>query len=488
MSNARHTLRNAGLLMGQRGLHVAGAALFAVLVPRLMGPEAFGRYALLTSVSLWFALLSGLGAVSLMTRTLPQFMAANDARGPAKLATNLLVLRAGTGLLAGAAYYLVVALLFGDLDAVAAAFVAAAVCCRSVANLCFALFLGLNQAARWGMGDLLRRWLTLLGVLVGFRADGLRGACLGFLLANVVVLAVGLTLARGYLRWSELDLTRRYLLPFLRVSTSFAAGSLLLSLVQRTGETMVRLSTGDFVQVGYYGAAFGIYITIGHALWQLAIALAPFLISEVHAGRPEVVVRWLERLLTWMVVVACTTLLAVVFVGGRLVPLVLGQAYEPVTATLIPLIVSLFTVSVASLGRLRALTLDRPGAIAAAAGLELAVFWGMGPLLASRMGSVGGAIAVLAASAVNAGFITWRLRRDLASSPVPAARAALLALVFLPLAWIGEDGTAVALLLASLAGYAVLLVWTGVVSRGDLATLRATIVRAPVTVTPAGEG
>ena len=81
----------------QRGLHLAAATLFALVVPRLMGPEVFGRYSLLTSVSMWFAMLSGLGAVSLMTRVVPQFTAAGDIAGLRTLVTSLLVLRAGTG-------------------------------------------------------------------------------------------------------------------------------------------------------------------------------------------------------------------------------------------------------------------------------------------------------------------------------------------------------------------------------------------------------
>ena len=36
------------------GFPVVGAAVFPVLVPRLMGPAVYGRDALLTSVSMWF--------------------------------------------------------------------------------------------------------------------------------------------------------------------------------------------------------------------------------------------------------------------------------------------------------------------------------------------------------------------------------------------------------------------------------------------------
>ena len=179
VGDAGHTMRNAGLLMAQRGFHVLGVTLFAVLVPRLMGPALFGRYALLISVSLWFALLNAPGAVSMLTRSIPRFVAANDGDGLRRLATSLVVLRALTGSFAAVGYFLVSTLVLGEPDRVAAAFVAAGVLCCTVGTLSFALFLGLNQAARWGLGDLLHRWLALAFVPIGFAAAGLRGACLG---------------------------------------------------------------------------------------------------------------------------------------------------------------------------------------------------------------------------------------------------------------------------------------------------------------------
>jgi hypothetical protein len=43
----RATVRNAGFLVLQRGFHVLVGLLFAILIPRVMGPAAFGRFALL---------------------------------------------------------------------------------------------------------------------------------------------------------------------------------------------------------------------------------------------------------------------------------------------------------------------------------------------------------------------------------------------------------------------------------------------------------
>ena len=165
------------------------------------------------------------------------------------------------------------------------------------------------------MGDLMRRVLTLAGVLIGFPLAGLRGACAGFAVANVIVLAIGLSGAWRYLLWSALDLRRSYLAPYLRTGTSFAAGNLLLALAQRSGETVVRLATANYMQVGYYGAAYSIYLTGAHALWQGALVLRAAAGGPAHDGASVQVTSWLERLLKWMFVVASLASLATLLVG-----------------------------------------------------------------------------------------------------------------------------------------------------------------------------
>lgn len=478
MNEARRTVRNAGMLLAQRGLHLVAATLFALLVPRLMGPELFGRYSLLTSVSMWFALLSGLGAVSLMARTVPQFAVARDMLGLRKLVTNLLVLRASTGIFTATTYFLVIAFALGERDWRAAAFVAGGVFCSTVGNLCFSLFLGLNQAARWGMGDLLRRVLTLVGVLLGFPIAGLRGACVGFFAANVVVLIVGLAGAWRYLLWSSLDLRRSYLAPFLRTGTSFAAGNLLLALTQRSGETVVRLGTADFVQVGFYGAACSIYLTGAHALWQGAVAFAPLLMTLLHEGDAAAVASWLERILKWMTIVASMAGIATLLLGEDLVSLVLGHAYQPVIASLRPLSLALFAVAVSSVGRLSALVVDRPGLSATAAGVELVTFWGLGSVLASRSGAEGMAIAALIGTTLYGAIITWRMWGLLPYSPRSALSAAALALILVPVVALrGNWWTNTLLFALSVTAYAGLLLWRRVVTSGEIAALGRTVWR-----------
>ena len=473
MTEARQTARNAGWVVGQRVLHVLAAAVFALVVPRMMGPATYGRYALLTSVSMWVALLSGLGAVSLLTRTVPQLIAVGDTPELKKLTTNLLALRGATGVISAVTYLAIVVIALGEQDVVAAVFVAGGVLARTIGNLCFSLFLGLNQAARWGLGDLLRRWLTLAITLAVFPYAGLRGACLAYLIANVIVTAYGVVKTTAFLDWSRLDLTARYLSPYLRIGTYFAAGNLLLALVHRSGETLVRLTTDDFVQVGFYGAAYSIYLTGANALWQFGLAFAPHLVALLHRGDRNRVVVLVERLLKWMTIGAALCTLAVIFVGENLVPFVLGAAYGPVTRNLVPLTAALFVLCIGSVGRLVSLTVDRPGIAATAAALEISTFWLAGAAATAAMGSFGASLAALLGSTVYAAAISWQMQRELPYSLRAATSTGMLAVVFMPLAWLKGDWTTnVALLAVAIVGYLVCLFGTRIVTLGEIAKVK----------------
>lgn len=454
MTESHETARNAGWVIAQRIMHVVGATAFALVVPRMMGPTVYGRYALLISVSTWFAVVSGLGAVSLMTRTVPHLLAAGDTGGVKKLVTNLLALRVGTGLLSALTYFAIITVALREPDRVAAWYVAAGVLARTIGNLSFSLFLGLNQAARWGLGELLRRWLTLAVTVIVFPLAGLRGACLAFLLANVLVTAYGLVKTSPYLDWSSLDVTRRYLSPYLRTGTYFALGNLFLALVHRSGETLVRLATGDYAQVGFFGAAYSIYLTGANALWQFGLAFAPHLVAVLHRGDRDRVVNVVEQLLKWMTIGAALCTLAVLFVGSNLVPLVLGPAYGPVTRNLIPLTIALFVLSIGSVGRLISLTVDRPGTAAVAAALEIGSFWIIGVFTTIAMGSFGASLAALAGSILYAAVISWRMRQELPYSLATAAGTGAIAVVFVPLAMLkGEWTTNTLLFIVAIAGY-----------------------------------
>ncbi|HXE80320.1 MAG TPA: hypothetical protein VNK41_06195 [Vicinamibacterales bacterium] len=470
---AQRTIRNAGFVAASRVLHVAGATLFAILVPRLMGPASFGRYALLTSLSEWFAQLSNMGVISVLTRVVPELIASGREAESTRLFTNIFALRIVTATAAAAVYAIVAFVWLGEPDTIAAVLVGLALLCRILASICFALFLGRSQTLRWMAGDLLQRWLVLALVVAGGAAGGLRGACAGYFIATLLVLAVAMTGARRSIDWRVLDPSLRYLRPYLRLGLSFAVSQVLHNVANRSGALIVRVATGNYLQVGFLGAAAAMYQMGGMTVWQVAGSLTPFFVGRFHSGERKAVAGWLSRLLTLMVMGAVLVNFSVLFTGADLIPRLLGSAFAPVVTSLAPLAVALIPFSFAAIGRIVALLVDRPGVAALASAAELAVAWAAGPAMASWLGAPGAAAGMLIGVCAWAFVMWWPLRRALEVPFLPAFKALGLGAAFVPVAPLrGGFATNLLLLLASGAAYILLAVRLHIVSPRDIETLR----------------
>ncbi len=436
IDEAKVTIRNVGLLLAQRSLYVAGGFLFAVMVPRLMGPDSYGRYALISSLSFWFIMLADLGFTQVMGRYIPLFMVQRDRKGLQKLFGNLMAASIASGALSSGLYLLLTGLCLGDLEVLVLATMAGTVFVRACARPFFTLFLGLNHAARWGMAEMLRCWVSLAFMLPGFYFGGLRGACLGLLLTEVLILALGAWLGRSYLSWPEVRLDIHYLTPYLRFGLIFFITGLLHTGFHRSGEVLVRIFYGNYAQVAYFGLAYNVYFAASVAIPQLTLAFAPLMTALLAEGETEVLKRWVEHLIKWLTVGGVLVVFGVLLLGNDLVPMVFGKAYEPVTANLLLLSIALLAQILISVATLLTLIYNRPKVALASSVVRLGAFWVFGLPLVAWLGGPGGCLAALAASMLCAGYFTWRMQTVIPYSLRGYAFAIGLGGLFFPLLWL----------------------------------------------------
>jgi len=435
INEAQITIRNVGFLLAQRGLHIIGGFFFAVLVPRLMGPNDYGRYALVTSLYLWFGIVSDLGLTQVMGRYVPHFRLQGERESLQKFFGNLLTVSLMSGALGGCFYLLFTSLWLTDLDLFLLITMAATIFVRGGTHPFFTLFLGLNQAARWGMGETFRHWFLLVLVIIGFYLGSLRGACLGLFFTELVVLSIGIWWGRSYFSWKELRLDIHYLTPYLQFGLMFFIFNLLVSAFQHSGEVLVRLFYPDYAQVGYFGLANNVHFIISKAISQFTIAFIPLMITLLAQGETKALRKWIEQLINWLTMGGVFVVLGVLFLGNDLVPLVLGTAYQPVATNLLPLSITLWVQVLSSVAILLIVVYNRPGVAVMAAGIRLAAIWVFGLLLIPRWGSLGGCFAILAASAIFAGYLTWRMQKVISYSLQKWLLTIVLGLFFLPLLW-----------------------------------------------------
>lgn len=422
--------------------------LFAVLVPRMMGPADYGRYALVTSLYLWFVWGSDLGSSQVMGRYVPHFILRGEKEKLQKFFSNLLGVTLLSAAVCACFYLLSTSLWLTDLDLILLVTVSVTLFFRAAGHPFFTLFLGLNQAARWGMGEILRHWFILVFVLLGFHLASLRGAFLGLWLTELFVLSIGVWWGKPYLSWVELRPDVRYLAPYLRFGSIFLIFNLLSAAFQSSGEVLVRLFYPDYGQVAYFGLANNVYLTLGLAIPQFTIAFAPLLIALQTQGKTESVRQWIERLINGLTMGGMFVVYGVLLLGKDLVPLVLGAAYQPVAVNLLPFSLTIWAQALSSVAILLTLVYNTPKTAVISAAIRLAALWISGPFLISGWGSLGGCFAVLLASAIHTAYLTWRMKGVTAFSLRKWASIIALGFIFLPLVWLQSSWRINALLYA----------------------------------------
>lgn len=479
--DAQNTLRNASLVLLQRGAQTVGGLGFALLVPRLMGPEEYGRYALATSVAFWLALVSGLGLVNATTRYVPQLLVRGDGESLRRLIGNLFTLRLISGLAAALVYLAVGLLWWRDLDPLVPVLIAVAVWAQGLSGYLFSLLLGFNQAARWTMGDTVRRWLLLVLVLPGYQLGGLRGAAAGVLLTELAALALGLA-------WRPLPGGRgifkpdgRFLAPYLQFGLTSMATQVLLIAFLGSGEILVRTFSGPYVEVGYFSLAHGAYLVVATTLPQLMLAFMPLLGQLRDSGQAAELARWHRRLVRVLAATGVLGVFTTLFLGQAYVPLLFGSAYAPVAANLLPLSAALLALALASVPGLLALVHERPAETVVAAALRLAVFWGVAPPLIARAGSRGACLAILAGASVHALYLAWRTRDLMEGRLRDWALPVGLGALFLPLAPFRTTGPMdIALWGPGAAAYCAALVLLRIVTPGEISAVAGRLRRGAV--------
>jgi len=477
-SEAQITVRNAGWILVQRLLHAGSGLVFALLVPRLMGPDVYGRYSLLSSLSVWMLLFSNLNLTDVVGRYMPEFILRDDRKGLHQLWSDLFTVRLATAVLAAAVFLGLTALWLRDLDVATLATVAALIVVQAVAGLVFAAFLGFNQAARWQMGETVRQWLSVGLVIVGFRLAELQGAVAGLLLTEFTVLALGVRWIRSHLPWPALHLNAQRSLPYLRFGLIFFASGLFHTALGGSAEVLVRSITGDYAQVGYVGLAWRVFMTMAMVVPQLSAAFIP-LLSTLHAqGRTEAIEVWLERVLRYTLVGGVLASLGVLFLAKDLVPLVLGVEFSHAAKNLMWLILTLMPMAYGSVARMVAVTYLRPRLALYASAIHLGAFWVLaGPLIA-LLGGVGSSISMFAAWALYAALFTWRARRILCYQLRRSALVVGLGALFLPLLLLRSTWQVnVCLFGVSALAYVALLFFTRVVTADEVGQLRRAITR-----------
>jgi len=393
--------------------------LLATLVPRALGPSAYGRFAVPLTIVTLGSLAITLGGPTLMGRFVPA----------APVDERVALARAiGARLARGRAIQLAVIVAVAAVVVIAApgrfppldvALVLAALALNVATTLALQVTLGLGRAGPWSLRYPLQNAVLIGAVLVLEPLGGDTGAILAILVSAVV----GFVFAGFVVAPTVAATVTTVEVPpgAIRFGAFQAAGAAFVQFSQRAGVLAVAVLAGSAAETGFTALAVGIALGATYAILQAFTVSLPHLADGQATSSPAAAVpaaeavlrRFAGGLLVALVPAAAVAALTL----DRIVPAVFGAdyagavpAFGPALAVVVLAPLNALVVQASAL-RLRPEASLQGGIAAAAtflviAGLAVPPLGAEGGVLATLAGAAAGSLASLHLLPRAAGRIT----------------------------------------------------------------------------------
>lgn len=329
---ARRGIESVAKLTGGRFATQLVLLVTAVVVPRVLGVEAYGTYAAWMAVVALLASVSAFGLPMVEARFLPPLWRAEDREQALELGSTIWTARLGLALVAGLLATVVLALSprlgVGTMALVLVGLMAVFTYANEAT---IGLLLPFERVGTLSLFLLLRAALALPVLLIAFRAGGLAGIFGGLAALHAGLTLLGGKVLRGVARLSPL----RFHWPALRPYVGFAAATFISYVAWRVqGQLPIYAvaSSASREQAAYLALGLQGY-TFSQLLYLTARrALTPVLGEMESRGESRRVRDWAALAMRYTAAVGTLAVLGWALVGDAVVRLAFTDAYAPVHA------------------------------------------------------------------------------------------------------------------------------------------------------------
>lgn len=371
-----------------------GLGLFIVIVPRAMGPDLYGRVAGLLSLISLLTLLTGLGAIPMFGRFIPQYEAQGEKSKTQALFVQLFCVRALVAGLLAMVFLFLFPLLVPEASPLTVVAGGAALLFGALALTCYQLFYGLNALGRWLSQEALTNSLFLILLIALGAWQSLERAALALFGTQLGLLLLGLFWTRSFFTFRRSAFHFSFLFSHLRFGLPFFVAGMLLMAVWRGGEVMVLFFSGQKAEVAFFNVANAMAMTFAMLIGQLTIMIIPSLTTLHISGKEEEVDTWLGASLKYLTIASFLFLFVVHALGAWAVGRIMGEQYLPVVANLKMLAIGLLPLGLIRSGISIAMVHKQPGKVLWVTAGALVTFVLAAAVLVPRAGSYGASAAV----------------------------------------------------------------------------------------------
>lgn len=410
-SDVRTMSRDLSLITLNKGIQLIGGLLWAVIVPRWLGPEVYGRFtlAMATSLLLWW--VGDFGGLEVFGRFIPALQQQEPDRAR-RLFGQAFLLRLLVGF--SLPFFM---LLFGPLIAPwlrgwPAALVGLSAGLHIISWTSYHLLYARKEMGKWAT-ELSWRLMTQLPLVLLVGSWGLTAQMAAYTVNEVIYLALALWWTRDWFSRTALRPNLGFLKPYLRMGSGFWATNVGLIILLRTGTLLVQIISGDSAQVSYFDLALTVFFLTHTIIDQLIRAFLPTVSGFHEGGQGERVGQWLQVVTQWGAALAVVAVITVQYTADFILPFVLGSQYDESATVLRVMLLSLPALVLVGVGTVASAVRESPRAKLIAIAAGIAMFWLSSVWLVEQGDAVGAAWALTLGLNVYALTLFVQVRHDL---------------------------------------------------------------------------
>jgi O-antigen/teichoic acid export membrane protein len=413
-AEASITTKNISLVAFLRLTQYPFLLCSAILIPRMMGPEIYGDYALLLSIMVITASLLELGQGEIFGRFIPEFQARHPIADLARFSSNFLGLKCLIDFLACIILFLVIQFLFAlrysVIDILLIILTALAI---DIGGIFHALVFGLNKLGKHSSRDLIRRPSILILVLILFPYFGLSGAILGILAVEIFLAVLYLFWTSKYFSVQYIGISLSFLYPYMQFGLLFYILWMLFNTWQKLGNILIQFITKNPKEVAFFDISNQFFLIISNFSLVTIYSFVP-IFTQLHInGKEWKVVEWSNLIIKYMAIFCTIAFWSFIITGPDLVTFILGHEYNDVFRNAAILLPSIFPMAIAQLSLTLAIVYKEPRKYIAALFFAICIFLLFCSVLIPKYASLGCAIASFSSCLAFAGVLTACFRAKL---------------------------------------------------------------------------
>lgn len=324
------TVSNVSVTFLIRILRYPLLLIYVIIIPRLLGPDSYGRLAIILSI---IALISEFFSSSfplILAKYLPQFFVENDS-------AKINRIFSGTLLIHLISNFIILTLLLGlyfinliDVSFLFFILFYFALIAENFDQLLYAYLFGLNYVGKFNFRDLLRTLFRLLYFILFYSLMGLSGLLIGLITSSISSSTYAIISLKKVIQIKIVKPQKSELLKQLKFGLSVFLPTMLLFFQQQIGPTVLAIFSIPSDEIGFFDLSNQIYFLIYGIFISSFIALLPISAKFEAEGLSENERDWKVTLFRMLLPIFFIFYISFNLLGQEIIILVLGDIYRSV--------------------------------------------------------------------------------------------------------------------------------------------------------------